>query len=165
MDPATPGVQASRSVNGPQNINIDIVLGDNVGSLGALDVSLVYDDTRLTPAGMGSGGLDGNPDFNDGALGVAWNCGLGGSPSPDIDEATGPDHGVALLSCFTTAQGATVGSATAVATLRLHVAASGTSDITIGSAHFSHNDATDIGTCDAGGGGTMTCAGGSLTAP
>jgi len=44
------------------------------------------------------------------------------------------------------------------------VAASGTSNITIGSAHFSHYDSTDIGTCDAGG-GTMTCAGGSLTAP
>jgi len=52
-----------------------------------------------------------------------------------------------------------------IATLRLHVAASGTSTVTIGSAHFSHYDSTDIITCDAVAGGIMRCAGGSVTAP
>jgi hypothetical protein len=165
MDPATPGVQPSLTVGGPQDINIDIVLGDSVGNLGAFDLSLAYDDTRLTPGAAGSGGLNGNPDFNESALGGTWNCGLGGSPSADTDAATGPGHGAALLSCFTTAAGSDIAAATVIATLRLHVAASGTSSITIGSAHFAHYDTTDIGTCDAVAGGTMTCADGSVTAP
>ena len=165
MDPATPGLQSVRSVSGLQDINVDIVLGDDVGSLGALDFTLVYDDTRLTPGAAGAGGLAGNPDFNESALGGTWNCGLGGSPSADTDAATGPGHGVALLSCFTTAAGSDIAAATVIATLRLHVAASGTSSITIGNAHFAHYDTTDIGTCDAVAGGTMTCAGGSVTAP
>jgi hypothetical protein len=165
MDPGTTGVQASRRVAGPQDdISIDIVLGDNVGNLSAFNFSLVYDDTHLTPVAAASGGLNGNPDFNEIALSDTWNCGLGGSPSPDTDAATGPGHGVAFLSCFTTAQGAAISTATVIATLRLHAAASGTSSITIDDADFSRYDGTSIGTCDAGG-GTMTCVGGSVIIP
>jgi hypothetical protein len=163
MDPTTPGVQSLLNVNGPQDISVDIVLGDTVRDLSALNFSLIYDDTRLTPAGVNNGGLDGNPDFGDG-LGIYWNCGLGGS-SPDIDAATGPGHGVAFLSCYTTATGNDIDPATVIGTLHLHVAASGTSAITIGDASFAHYDLTNIGTCDPGGGGTMTCLGGSVTAP
>jgi hypothetical protein len=162
MDAATPGVQASLSVSGPQDINIDVVLGDNAGSLGAFNFSLVYDDTRLIPLAS-SGGLNGNPDFNETALGSTWNCDLAGS-SPDIDPVSGPGHGVAFLACFTTG-GSTIASATVIATLRLHVAASGVSTITIRDAHFAHSDTTDIGTCDAIVGGSMACSGGAVTAP
>ena len=166
LDPATPGVQSSLSVSGPQDISVDVVLDDNVGSLGAVDFRLYYDDTRLTPVVVaGDSNLDGNPDFNDGELGTAWNCGAGGGPTPDLDPAPGPDHGMAFLSCFTTGGGSTIASATVVATLQLHVAASGTSNITIGYAHFSHYDSTDLITCDAAGGGIVRCAGGSVTAP
>jgi hypothetical protein len=165
MDPGTAGVQASRRVIGSQDISIDIVLGDNVGNLSAFNFSLVYDDTRLTPVAAASGGLNGNPDFNEIALSDTWNCGLGGSPSADTDAATGPGHGVALLSCFTTAQGATISTPTVIATLQLHVAASGTSSITIDDADFSRYDGTSIGTCVASSGGTMICTGGSVTVP
>jgi hypothetical protein len=165
MDPATPGVQSSFSVTGPQDISVDIVLGDNAGNLSGFDLSLFYDDTRLMPVAAASGGLNGNPDFNEIALSDTWNCGQGGSPSPDIDSMTGPGHGVALLSCFTTAQGATISTPTMIATLQLHVAASGTSTVTIGHAHFVRNDLTDIGACYADVSSTMTCVGGSVTAP
>lgn len=162
MDPATPGVQSSLTVSGPQDISVDIVLGDTVKSLGSFNFSLIYDDTRLHPAGLNQGGLDGNPDFSDG-LGLYWNCGQPPSPSPDSDPVPGPGHGLAYLSCIATLGGYDLEPATKIATLRLHVTASGTSTITIGDAHFAHWDATDIGTCGAG--GTLLCVGGSVAIP
>jgi hypothetical protein len=162
MDPATPGVQASRTVSGPEDINVDVVLGNNVGTVGAFNMIVLYDDTILTPGLAGGGGLNGNPDFNEAALGGTWNCGLGGSPSSDVDGATGPLHGAAFLSCFNAAGGASVTSPTVVATLRLHSSAPVTTNITFGDVHFSHDDTTDIGSCD---GGATGCIGSSVLAP
>jgi hypothetical protein len=162
MDPVTPGLQPALTVNGQQDISIDIVLGDDVGEFGAFDFNLVYDDTRLAPIGGGSG-LNGNPDFNDAALGTGWNCGAGLSGQPDIDPETGPGHGVAFISCYVTGQAPTLGVPTAVATLHLRFLAAGDAAIDIADAHFAHYDATDIGSCNPVIYQAMTCAGGSVT--
>ncbi len=164
MDPATPGIQATRTVTGQQDISIDVVLGDTVGELGGFNFSLVYDDTRLTPVVPGAGGINGNPDFNDAALGAGWNCSMPGtSGRADIDAATGPGHGVAFLSCFVTGAPPSVSTATVVATLQLRVTATGASEIAISDANFAHYDATEIGTCNPVVNVELTCAGGSVT--
>jgi hypothetical protein len=156
-------VQAARVVGGAQDVNIDVVLGDNVGNVSAFDIKILYDDTKLTPGAAGSGGLDGNPDFNDAALGTGWNCGQAGSPSPDVDAATGALHGVAFLSCYATGAGATVASATAIATLRLHAAAATDTGIELSEVHITHSDATELGSCNPIVLVEMTCAGGVLS--
>lgn len=164
MDPATPGIQATRTVSGQQDISIDVVLGDTVGELGGFNFSLIYDDTRLTPVTPGATGINGNPDFNDAALGAGWNCSMPGTSGlADIDAATGAGHGVAFLSCFVTGAPPSVSTATVIATLQLRVTATGPSDIAIADANFAHYDATEIGSCNPVVNVELTCAGGSVT--
>jgi hypothetical protein len=162
MDPATPGIQPSLTVSGQQDMTVDVVLGDDVGELGAFDFKLVYDDTRLAPA-AGGGGLNGNPDFNEAALGTGWTCGPSPSGEPDIDPATGPGHGVAFISCYVTGQPPAISAPAAVATLRLHFLAAGDASIDIAEANLAHYDATDIGSCNPVNNVEMACAGGSVT--
>lgn len=164
LDPATPGIQASLATKDAQDVSIDIVLGDNVGNVSAFDVKLIYDDTKLTSLGNGKGGLDGNPDFNDIALGSGWDCSLSGSPSADTDPETGEGHGVALLSCFATGAGAPVTSPTTIATLHLHAAAAVSTGITLSDVHLSHDDGTEIGSCNPVLQVELTCTAATLTA-
>ncbi len=167
MDASTPGVQSTVTVPGPQDIDIGIVLGDDAGELNAFNFKVVYDDTRLTPvATTGAGTTNGNPGLNEAALGAGWTCSLpSGSATPDIDPATGPDHGVAFLSCSTTGTPATLTGAVTVATLRVHVAASGTSALSLAEAAFFHPLQSEIGSCAPVITVEMPCFDGTVTAP
>jgi len=160
MDPATPGVQPAISVSGPQDISVDVVLGNNIGPLAAFNFKLIYDDTRLSPAGALP-----DPAVNIAALGSGYACGLPAtSGQPDIDPATGAGHGVALLSCFNT-QGVTLSAPTVLATLRLHVNASGQSTVTLADAGAGNDQGAELGSCEPVYAREMTCVGGSVTAP
>jgi hypothetical protein len=167
MDASNPGVQSSITVPGPQDIDIGIVLGDDAGELNAFNFKVVYDDTRLTPvATTGGGTTNGNPDLNDAALGAGWTCSLpAGSAAPDIDQAIGPGHGVAFLSCYTNGTPATLTGAATIATLRLHVAASGTSALSLSEAVFFHPLQSEIGSCAPVITVEMPCFEGTVTAP
>jgi hypothetical protein len=164
LDPNTPGVQPSLAVSGAQDISIDVVLDGNVGNVSAFNFTLVYDDTLLTPAGENGGGLKGNPGFNDAALGTAWDCSGGASPSPDIDPAKGAGHGAALLSCYALAGGTSPTTPAVIATLRLRAAAPGSASIALAGVSFAHGDGTEIGSCNPAVTVEMTCAGGALVA-
>ncbi|MDP9237879.1 MAG: hypothetical protein M3P30_10890 [Chloroflexota bacterium] len=165
LDPTTPGVQSSLAIKDAQDIDIDIVLGDNVGNFSAFNFTLIYDDTLLTPAGENGGGLKGNPDFNEAALGTAWSCSSGGSPSPDVDPAKGTGHGAALLSCYALAGGTSVTTPTVIGTLRLHAAAPVAASVELADVSFAHDDFAEIGSCNPVVTTEMTCAGGSLVTP
>jgi hypothetical protein len=166
MDPSQPGAQSIVSVPGPQDISIPVMFGDSAGDLEAFNFKLVYDDTRLTPITGGGGTLNGNPDFNESALGGNWTCSVpSGSATPDIDPAAGPGHRVAFISCYTTGSPVAISAQTIIATLRLHVVASGTSSVAISEAAFFHPGDDEIGSCNPVIAVEMTCVDGSVSAP
>ncbi len=144
-------------------VPMDVVLGEDAGDVAAFNFKLVYDDTRLAPIAGASSNLEGNPDFNQQALGPGWSCGLPtNSGTPDIDPATGPGHGVAFLSCFKSADAPLVSTATVIATLSLRVVATGESAITIAEADFGHLNGSEIASCAPVGTFEMICAGATI---
>ena len=143
--------------------SIGVILGESVGDLGAFNFKLIYDDTRLAPVAGGGSSIEGNPDFNQQALGAQWTCSLpAGSATADIDPATGPGHGVAFLSCFTTSAAPVINNGVIVATLTLKVLVAGETGITIAEANFAHADSVEIGSCAPVTTTEMTCAGATI---
>ncbi len=163
FDLREPGIQASQAVAVGVITYIDVVLGKSATDISALQFTIMYDDTLLAPILGDSGTVNGNPDFNDGVLGTAWSCGLSpGSGTPDSDPATGPGHGVATLSCFTTTTPAMLTAPTVIATLRLTAVAPGESNLEI-TGLVSDFDGVQLGSCEPGFDIDMTCVGGTLT--
>jgi hypothetical protein len=162
LDPLIIDVQATAVVSVGNDIAIDVIFGENAGPLGALQFKVVYDDTILTPLAGGTG-VNGNPDLNDAVTGTAWTCSLpAGSGTPDIDPVSGPGHGVALLSCFTTTSPVTITTGTVLATLRLHVAAGGQADLAIAEAALGSHEGVELGSCNPVVDTEMTCVGGTV---
>jgi hypothetical protein len=166
LNSKTAGVQPSVVLGSPGDVSIDVVFGNTASSLASFNFKLVYDDTRMAPVDSGASELDGNPDLNDAVLGKGWSCSLpAGSGTPDIDPEKGPGRGVAFLSCYTTGATVNITGSTVVATLRMHVTASGTTSVDITEATFARPDGTELGSCNPVVVTEMTCVGGSAYLP
>lgn len=162
-NPGTPGIQPTGGYALNSIASVDVIIGENVDDLGAFNFKLIYDDTRLAPVAGAGTGIEGNPDFNQQALDAQWTCSLpANSATADIDPATGPGHGVAFLSCFTTSAAPAITSGAIVATLRLRVLTAGESAISIAEAVFGHADGVEIGSCAPVAVTEMTCVGATI---
>lgn len=159
----TSGVQPTGGYEVNSIASLAVIAGEDLGDLSAFNFKLIYDDTRLAPVAAAGGPLEGNPDFNQQALGAQWTCSLpAGSATADIDPETGPGHGVAFLSCFTTSAAPVITNGAVVATLLLQVLAQGESSIEIGEANFGHADGVEIGSCAPVTTTEMTCVGATI---
>lgn len=161
---AEEGIQDRVQVGAPESRIVELVLSGPSADLAALQFRLVYDDTALRPA-PGAGGADGNPDLNEAGLGTGWNCSLpAGSGAPDIDSATGPGHGVALLVCYKTDAYVAPPDPVTIATFTFNVIAPGTHTIEISEAAIAGPAAAPVGSCNPVLDIEMTCIGGEIVA-
>lgn len=158
------GAHPSRAIVRPTTIVANLVLSGVSQQVGSVEFRLVYDDSALRPA-PGAGGADGNPDLDEAGLGTGWSCSLpAGSGTPDIDSATGPGHGVALLVCHKTDPYVTPSDPVTIATFTFDVIAPGTHTVEIREAAIAGPAAAPVGSCNPVLDIEMTCIGGEIVA-
>jgi hypothetical protein len=140
------GVQPDGGGPVGSTVTATLILGGNPGEVTAFNFKLTYDDTHLTPA-AGAGGANGNPDFLESTFGSGWTCTLpSNSGTPDMDPQTGPGHGVAFLSCFTTGPATNITTAP-IATMTFTASAVGTTDLELQDVQFGNPAGEEIGSC------------------
>jgi len=108
-------IDSNRVTQAGETYAVAVCLVDAPSAPAAFAFDLAYDDTTNScvvgsPSSEMSPALDSNPDANAGLtffsspdLGLGFNCALAPEMQPacDLDPATGPDHGAAVLICLT----------------------------------------------------------------
>ena len=155
LDPGAPGIQSTRQVAPSTTFDIDVVAeGIPEGRpVGAFQFFLVYDDALILASEVPDDGtaVNDNPDANEDALGrQGLDCSVLGTafPKGDVDEASGPGHGMAFIGCLNlTGPFRATGSVT-LATVRFNVVgSSGESDLQLERAVVGDSEGGELGTC------------------
>lgn len=156
-------VSSKSGARADDEVQVEVLASAGIGEVSSFSFEIVYDDTAFSAA-TGTGGLAGNPDFNETALGSGWTCELPeGSGTPDIDPLTGPGHGVAMLACYTTGVPPQFNDPTVLATLRLNlVGGRDGGEIALRSVVMGRSDGFEAGSCDPAAELTLVCIGASV---
>lgn len=154
-DPATPGVQAHRTVAPGESFALAVVL-DGVPpsvAVGGFHFQLTYDDTLVTAPEVADDGtaLDDNPDANEEVLGErGWDCSILGTtfPTGDREPAGGPGQGQAFIACINPFGAQPVTGELTLATVRLVAGdAEGETDLSLGPAQVLTGEGIEMGSC------------------
>ncbi len=159
---------SSLTVAHPASFDVAVCVEEPQSAVGVFELDLVYDDTIIVAPELADvpPGIDDNPDANQAALGGGWECsGFGFQfPTGDVDAASGPGHGRAVVSC-----GSLTGPFTFTSTDYLALIHFDTLGV-VGSTTFELEDvvlgdryASELGTCNPTIAISMPCVGAGVT--
>lgn len=147
--------------------------------LGVFKFDIIYDDTLVLAPEIPliNAGLDDNPDANTGSttwgesLGEGWSCDimdLGQQPVGDSDPATGANHGVAQIACWTLTGTTTLGDnedsgVLAVLSFVAGPNPGGPTSLLLTGGETADSAAIVLGTCNPGVEPLMACNGAAIT--